>query len=500
MLPAIVAIAAALRFATLGLQSFDADEAFTVHLARLPLGDMLSQIPKTESMPPLHYVLAWAWTRVVGSGEIGIRSLSALCGTLTVPIIYAAARVAFSRRAGLIAAAIATVNPILVWYSQEARPYALLLLFSAASLYYFLRAREQPSPRLLLGWAVCAGLALVSHYFAVFVVVPEAAWLVWRTHPRRPAILACLLPTAVAIALAPLAYAQRNPGIGWFTKFRAALESSLGSRLIRLPRELLLGFKEPTGKVAAGMLVVLSLYGLTALARDRDRRLRAIAVVIASVAATAFLVPIAAALLGPKFDFVDTRNLLGGWVPVLVLVAGGLAVARRGMVPAAVFVAVSMAMVLAVATDPAYQRPDARDALAALGRPQTPRMVLFTGGPDLLVADYVADALPIQPVARVGEIDVVALPAGSSAQAPSLSQLSAPVSGFSLAGRRVEQRFTLLRFTARTPKSVVARELIPGNWKGWTRADLGSDPELVLFMEYPPALCGPRLRCVDGQP
>ncbi|HEU0317212.1 MAG TPA: glycosyltransferase family 39 protein, partial [Solirubrobacteraceae bacterium] len=126
--------AAALRFATLGQQSFWFDEASTGRLMRMGLGSMIRALPDGESTPPLYYVLAWVWTRAFGTGEVGLRSLSALAGTLTVLAVYAAAARLFDRRAGLAAAALATFSPLLIWYSQEARAYALLVLLSAASV------------------------------------------------------------------------------------------------------------------------------------------------------------------------------------------------------------------------------------------------------------------------------------------------------------------------------------------------------------------------------
>src|SRR5919199_1265062 len=92
LLIALTLAGAALRFATLDLQSFWYDEAVTVGIVRLDFGAILDHIPKSESTPPLYYVLAWLWTRVFGSGEVGIRSLSALLGTLAIPVFYLAAR------------------------------------------------------------------------------------------------------------------------------------------------------------------------------------------------------------------------------------------------------------------------------------------------------------------------------------------------------------------------------------------------------------------------
>src|SRR4051794_24119625 len=177
LLIALTLAGAALRFGTLDLQSFWFDESVTVRLVRDDLFGMLGQIPDSESTPPLYYVVAWFWAKLFGVGEVGLRSLSALAGTATVPVIFAlGARVA-SVRAGLIAAALAATNPLLVWYSQEARAYALLVLLCALLTLLTLEAREHPRARTLAGWAALGGLALATHYFAIFIVGPAALWL-----------------------------------------------------------------------------------------------------------------------------------------------------------------------------------------------------------------------------------------------------------------------------------------------------------------------------------
>src|SRR5436190_20055625 len=88
------------------------------------------------------------------------------------------------RRAALLAGLLAACSPLLVWYSQEARAYALLVLLGSLSVLLMLRALERPSGARLAAWAVVAALALCSHYFAVFLVAPPAAGLLaclgWR--------------------------------------------------------------------------------------------------------------------------------------------------------------------------------------------------------------------------------------------------------------------------------------------------------------------------------
>ena len=172
-LAAIVAGGAALRFATLSMQSFWLDEAVTHQLVTTPLRSMLSAIPHSESTPPLYYVLAWVWVRIFGAGEAGLRSLSALFGTAAIVVLALIARRLAGNRAALAAAALAATNPLLIWYSQEARAYALLVTLCALSLWFLLREDWR-------GFALASALALATHYFAVFIVVPEACWVLWR--------------------------------------------------------------------------------------------------------------------------------------------------------------------------------------------------------------------------------------------------------------------------------------------------------------------------------
>lgn len=85
----LTALAAALRFATLGLQAYHHDEVVTAsRVLRDGFWHAMDAVGFSESAPPLYYVLAWAWTQVVGTAEVGLRSLSALAGVATVPVAY----------------------------------------------------------------------------------------------------------------------------------------------------------------------------------------------------------------------------------------------------------------------------------------------------------------------------------------------------------------------------------------------------------------------------
>src|SRR4051794_31612607 len=95
-------LAAALRFSTLGVQSYHHDEIVTAsRILREGFGHAMSAVGFSESTPPLYYALAWLWTQATGTGEVGLRSFSALAGVATVPVAYLIGLELRGRRTGL---------------------------------------------------------------------------------------------------------------------------------------------------------------------------------------------------------------------------------------------------------------------------------------------------------------------------------------------------------------------------------------------------------------
>ena len=85
----LTVLAAGLRFATLGVQAYHHDEIVTAsRILRGSFWHAMDAVGFSESAPPLYYALAWLWTQVTGTGEWGLRSLSALAGVATVPVAY----------------------------------------------------------------------------------------------------------------------------------------------------------------------------------------------------------------------------------------------------------------------------------------------------------------------------------------------------------------------------------------------------------------------------
>jgi mannosyltransferase len=466
-LAALLILAAALRFSTLGLQSFWYDEAFTpVHVLHASLGATLHGVVHTENTPPLWYVLIWAWSRVFGTGAVALRFPSALAGVATVGVAWAIGRELTGRRATAIAAAaFVAVNPLFVWYSQEARAYGLFVLMSALAMWCFLRAEHSPTDRRLAAFAVAASLALLSHYFAAFLLAPMIAMLLLRgrlpglagkpARAGRATWVACGVPIVVGLALLPLASTQGGHGAQWIGEW------ALTKRLQAIPQYFLTGYSGAPLGHGIELLVALPIlagigYGLWSVLEAREERGALIAL---AIAASGVLLPIVLVAFG--LDYLAPRNLVAAMIPVSALIAV-IVVARRtgrtGAMLATLIAVAGLAITIDVDLSPRLQRGDWRGVANVLregagvgGRAGADNRVITTVELGAAPLEYYLP--PLHNLAEgarvtVSEIDETGYaPLRASAGDP-------PVPGFRLQSRDDVHGLIVYRFVSPTPRAV----------------------------------------------
>ena len=471
VLGGILLLAAWLRFRHLGLQSYWFDESVTVQVIHQPFSKMIDSIAASESTPPAYYLLAWLWTRPLGVSEAGLRSLSAMAGLAAVPLVWAAGRRLVGVRAGLVAAGVVAASPTLVWYSQEARAYAPMVLLAAASFLLFLRAREEPRGSWLGAWALACAVALATHYFTAFLVLPEAGLLLWRWRRSRlgPVLRAIGAVAAAGLALVPLAVHQEASGrTAWIGA------SDAGDRAVQVAKELLTvgAHSVTTGtnprslwSVPALALVLVAAALVLWLGDAGERRGAGLA---AAVGAVAIAVPLALTLT--PLDFFQDRNLLAAWVPLSVALGAGFAVRRAaatGLLAAGALVAIGVWIDHRVVREPDLHRADWRALARALGPASEPRAILVE--PSFAVAPlsvYGHRTTMLAPGTQVREVAVVGqLPAGAGP----------PVGpgGLALVQRWQRRELGLLRYRGSRPFT-------------WTAPALAQVPPLRLEQRTPP--------------
>jgi 4-amino-4-deoxy-L-arabinose transferase-like glycosyltransferase len=448
----LTALGALLRFATLGLQSYHHDEVVTASRVLQPdFFQTMDVVGYSESAPPLYYALAWFWTQFTGTGEFGLRSLSALLGTATIPVAFLLGAELRGRRTGLLAAALVAVNPMLLWYSQEARAYALLTLLCALSLLFCLRALRNGQRRDFVLWGVASGLALATHYFAVFPLLVEAVLLARQR--RRASWVGLGIAGCFGALLLPLAISQMSYGHAeWIGNV------TLGHRLWETAATFVTGetadiIGQPEKPALSFVPLALCLAAFALLLWRGGRAERRSALRPLAVGAAAIGVPVFLALFPGGKDFVLARNMMAALVPLLLVVAVGLTLpsARRiGNVLAAALLAYSLGFCIYASFSPDLQRPDWGAVASRLGEADAPRAtVTWTLGLAPLRYELNDDAFMVKPAERLDwQVREIAFVSEGKAPPPPRRMLGP---GFRESGRAQDGHLFIRRYRQTRP-------------------------------------------------
>ncbi len=284
----IILLAALLRFYQLDAQSFWHDEGNSARLAERTL-QSITVGTASDIHPPLYYYALHFWRAAFGCSEFALRALSAAAGVLLVWMIYLIGRQLFDEPTALAAALIAAVNPFQIYYSQEARMYALQAMWAAVSTHGllqifpatamgesanlkspFLFSHLRPSTFhfILFAYYVLASAAgLYTQYTFAFVLIVHNLFVLVRLIAEREGWLRRGMAWAAAQAAIVILYLPWLPVAlsrtrGWGIEPETY---QLGAALLDVARLFAYGVTLPTaqagaGLVATGLLVLAGLW------------------------------------------------------------------------------------------------------------------------------------------------------------------------------------------------------------------------------------------------
>jgi mannosyltransferase len=409
---AILLVATGLRFYRLDAQSFWNDEGNTARLVERPVPLIIAGAAG-DIHPPGYYLLLHVWRAFAGETEFALRAFSALCGVLTVAVAAAAGRYAGGRRASgwrvaLGAALIVALHPLSIYYSQEARMYALLGLASALTLLFSLKLQlHNPKSKiqnLPLFLALSITLGLYTQYAFIFVLIGlnlafGIDWLLRRPWNWRMAgrwIAAHALAGLAFLPWAPVALGAR----GWRPPDLTSAQA-----IQEITRALLVGITLPVGAApwVTACAALLLLLALTSRARLRFAVWAAVGMALVPA-----LLLIAFGLYRPAY----LKFLMASVAPLAVLLATpcslpGTGAGSRGQ-RAWTWLAGALLLVLLSAqaaslrhlyTDPAYARDDYRGLAARIAAEARPGDAILLSAPNQweVFTYYYRGPLPVYP-------------------------------------------------------------------------------------------------------
>ncbi|MEO0758044.1 MAG: glycosyltransferase family 39 protein [Cyanobacteria bacterium J06648_16] len=159
----VMLLVVSLRFFMLGHQSFWIDEGYTLYFSDGPsFGESVSQLLATDLSDRfriLYYLIIFGWRGLFGDSEVAVRSFSTLCSVTSAVLLYFTARYWFGKSYALWTFLAVAVSAYTVYYSQEARDYALAMMIVSAQLFALSRGFAKPA---------AASARLFKILFAVF--------------------------------------------------------------------------------------------------------------------------------------------------------------------------------------------------------------------------------------------------------------------------------------------------------------------------------------------
>jgi 4-amino-4-deoxy-L-arabinose transferase-like glycosyltransferase len=348
------------------------------------LGQVIDFSRNFQLNPPLYLILAWA-TDKLGDPAQSLRLVSLVAGTAAIPLTYLLGLWTVGRRAALAGAALVALSPFMIFYSTEARPYALLLLLDLCSTLCLLRALDSGRFRWWAAYAATSCAAIYTHYPAIFVLAAQFGWAFWTRPDARRALLAANLAAALAyIPWLPTFFQQNSsPAVSVMGAFHPFVLPSARNDFLHWavghPFIPLGGLPGGVALAMIGIGLAAALGGLAWKAAriqeggDRPRPAASTTLVLLLAVAA----PVGAALYSLVGNSVFLpRNLIGSW-PGLALAIGLLIVSgnRPLRICATALVLGGFAIGAAQMLQAESQRPDYQGAagyVASTGTPADP--------------------------------------------------------------------------------------------------------------------------------
>ena len=201
-------------------------------VGKLTLWDGDNERLTWDQHPFGYFILLGLILRLAGDSVFVLRFISLLCATLLVPAVWGFARFLESRslvphHTGYWATGLAALNPFVLWYGQEARPYALWILSSLTAFWFLWEwleswRMEQKAFRHSGCWCglylLCIALSLMTHFYSIMMIPIHGVFVFIYLHHRdrklAVELMTFLLLLTGSLAFMVYRYIMSQPGAG----------------------------------------------------------------------------------------------------------------------------------------------------------------------------------------------------------------------------------------------------------------------------------------------
>lgn len=184
---------------------YDEMLTYAISSKAFPLG-ILKECWRLDFHMPLYYVYVGLWMKLFGSADLTLRLSSVLWGVLCVPAFFYLGKTYKNKILGYFLALVATLSPIMIYYSQEVRFYSMLIFFAAISLIFFLKILETPNKRNFLFWGWANLIILYIYTMGIIFVGLETLILLLHFYLYKKDLLKDLFKHLAVFGLFSLPY------------------------------------------------------------------------------------------------------------------------------------------------------------------------------------------------------------------------------------------------------------------------------------------------------
>ncbi len=163
-------------------QSLWLDEAIGAIAAKnFTYHQILTNFLRVDNHPPLYYLLLKFWTSIFGYSEISLRFPSVLFGVGTIYVTYLIAKTLTKNRYIPIAVALLmSLSSFFIYYSQEARMYAMAAFLASLAVYFFLKLLEKQNNLYWVLFSVSITCLVFTDYMPVFLLPVFWIWAILK--------------------------------------------------------------------------------------------------------------------------------------------------------------------------------------------------------------------------------------------------------------------------------------------------------------------------------
>jgi len=173
----LVAVGVVLRF--VASSQLWLDEALSVNISRLPLGQIPGAL-RHDGAPPLYYYLLHFWMNAFGEGNFAVRAFSGVISTATLPLAWLAGKRLGGRRMAWTSLLLLASSPFAINFATTTRMYSLMILWSLLGFLALSRALERPTSGRLVCLGALTAAVLYTHYWGIYLVAVTGLWLFLR--------------------------------------------------------------------------------------------------------------------------------------------------------------------------------------------------------------------------------------------------------------------------------------------------------------------------------